>query len=77
MQFELLILISERGPNASERYRDWIKRPTEHSRVWKKVDLAAEQRISRPRYGLSSRAIDLAAEALISQGDFASNRLLG
>ncbi|KAI8530261.1 hypothetical protein RHMOL_Rhmol11G0042800 [Rhododendron molle] len=76
MQFELLIVISKRGPNASERYRDWIKRPTEHSRVWKKVDLAAEQRISRPRYGLRGRAIVLAAVALISLGDFDRIRFL-
>ncbi|KAI8537829.1 hypothetical protein RHMOL_Rhmol09G0054300 [Rhododendron molle] len=62
--------------NASGRYCDWIKQSTEHSRVWKKVDLAAEQRNSRSRNGLSGRGKDPAAEALISQGDFASNRLL-
>ncbi|KAI8568375.1 hypothetical protein RHMOL_Rhmol02G0193700 [Rhododendron molle] len=77
MQFELLVVISECGPNASERYRDWIKQPTEHSRVWKKVNLATERRNSRPRNRWSGRGKDPAAEVLISQGDFASNRLPG
>ncbi|KAI8535779.1 hypothetical protein RHMOL_Rhmol10G0200400 [Rhododendron molle] len=76
LQFKLFDVIPERGPNASEKRRDWIKRPTEGSRVWKKVDLAAKQRMSRPGNGCGGQAIDLAAEALISQGDFASNRLL-
>ncbi len=43
---------------------------TEHSRIWKKDDLAAEQKILQPRNGCCGRRIDLAAEGLISQGDF-------
>ncbi|KAI8560022.1 hypothetical protein RHMOL_Rhmol04G0222400 [Rhododendron molle] len=77
MQFKLFVAISERDPNASDRYRGWIKQLTEHSRVWEKVDLAAVERIWWPRNGLSGRRIDLAAEVLISQGDFWCNRLLG
>ncbi|KAI8536174.1 hypothetical protein RHMOL_Rhmol10G0235700 [Rhododendron molle] len=61
-----------------ERIGEAVDRsPIEGSRVWKKADLAAEQRMSRPGNGCSGRAIDLAAEASISQGDFGCNRLLG
>ncbi|KAI8550603.1 hypothetical protein RHMOL_Rhmol06G0120200 [Rhododendron molle] len=64
------MVISERSPNASGRYRSWIKRLTERSRIWKIDNLAAVERIWRPRNRCCSQRIDLAAEGLISQGDF-------
>ncbi|KAI8535085.1 hypothetical protein RHMOL_Rhmol10G0147700 [Rhododendron molle] len=64
------MVISERSPNASGRYRSWIKRLTERSRIWKIDNLVAAERIWLLRNRCCGRRIDLAIEGLISQGDF-------
>ncbi|KAI8535433.1 hypothetical protein RHMOL_Rhmol10G0173600 [Rhododendron molle] len=77
MQYKLFIVISERSPNESGRYRSWIKRLTERSRIWKIDNLVAVERIWWSRNRCYGRRIDLAGEGLISQGDFQATGCLG